>query len=249
MKKVLTLVLAAALICALLAGCGGASKGLQANTEYAQQKVSDFAHFQRRNAAVFADEVFCKAATAAMMITDKTTEEDFAKIARYLDLDSITVADETRTVIASYPEDEKGIQLKDIEEKKGFAGIVKNTCDKDMTDPVKNDETGEYSLLAGVKRSDGTGVVIIGLTTDEYGEIVGDNLAEKCGNNTFVLKDGVVISSTLNGVLPNDTLDIIKLNDDAIAKDTFSFTSDGKNYTGKSATAEGGYTVIVAEPA
>ena len=247
MKKVLVFVLAIALIGALLTGCGGVSKGLAANAEYAKDKVSDFSHYQKRNVALFADELFSKANTAAMLITDKTTDEDYEKIARNLSLDSITVADETRTVIASYPEGEKDKNLKDLEDKKMFAGIVRNIADKDMSEPVYDEESGKYSVMAGVKRTDGTGVVIIGLKTDDYADVNGDNLAEKCGNNMIVLKDGVVISSTLNGVLKSDTLEIVKLKEDDLNKDSFTFTCDGTAYIAKAVT-DGDYTVICAEP-
>ena len=247
MKKGFAIVLTIALICALLAGCSAGSKGLSANLDYAKEKVSDFSHYHKRYTAQFADEIFSKANITAMMITEDTTEEDLEKIARNLSLDSITVADETRTVIASYPQGEKDKNLKDIEEKKTFAGIVRNTADKQMSDPVYDEESGKYSLLAGVKRTDGTGVVIIGLKTADYADVNGDNLAQKCGNNMIVIEDDAVISSTLDGVVKSDALDIVSLSEDDLKKDSFSFTSDGTAYIAKSAT-EGGITVICAEP-
>lgn len=246
MKKCFAIVLMIALLCTLLAGCSG-SKGLNANFNYAKEKVSDFSHSQRRDLAVFANEIFQKANAAAMMITDDTTAEDFEKIALYLSLDSITVADETRKVTASYPEGEEGKNLKDLENKNSFAKIARDICDKMMTDPVYDEGTGEYSLFAGVKRTDGTGVVIVGLTTDDYADVCGDTLAEKCGNNMIVLKDGTVISSTLDGVVKSDTLDIVNLSEDDLKKDSFSFTSDGTGYNALSATIDD-YTLISAEP-
>ena len=246
MKKVFTIAAAIVLICALLAGCN-VSKGLSANLEYAKGKVSDFAHYERRNNAKFADSIFNKANLAAMMIKADSTDEDYEKIAKTLSLDSLTVADETRTVVGSYPAGEKDKNLKDIEDKSVFAGIVRNIADKQMTDPVYIAEDNTYSLLAGVKRTDGTGVVIIGLKTDEYADVNGDNLAEKCGNNIIILKDNAVVSSTVQGVVKSDAPDIINLTEDDLKKDSVSFTSDGKSYTAKVAT-EGDYTVICAEP-
>lgn len=245
MKKVFTLVLAAALIGAILAGC--ASKGLSADLDYAKEKISDFSHYKKRNTAKFADEIFSKANIAAMMITDDTTDEDYEKIAKNLSLDGITVADETRTVVASYPEGEKEKNLKDLDDKKVFAGIVRNIADKDMTDPVWDEESGAYSLMAGVKRTDGTGVVIITLKTADYAGVIGDDLAEKCGNNVIVLKGEEVISSTVDGVVKSDTLDAIGLTADDVKKESFSFSADSKSYNAVSAT-EGDYTVICAEP-
>lgn len=246
MKKVFTIVLATLLIGALLAGCG-TSKGLSANLDYAKGKLADFAHDQKRNESVFAGNVFKTANLAAMMITKDSTDEDYEKIVKNLSLDGLTVADETRTVVGSYPAGDKDKNLKDLGDKKEFAGIVRNTADKQMTDPVYNAEDGTYSLMAGVKRSDGTGVVIITLTTDAYGDVVGDNLAEKCGNNMIVLKNDTVISSTVDGVVKSDAPDVINLTQDDLKKDSINFTSDGKSYTAKTAS-EGGYTVICAEP-
>ena len=247
MKKVFTLVLAAILICALLAGCV-ASKGLSANLDYAKGKIADFAHDQKRNESIFATDIFKTANLVAMMITKDSTDEDYEKIAKNLSLDGITVADETRTVVGSYPAGDKDKNLKEFEDKKTFAGIVRNAADKQMTDPVYDEQSGTYSLLAGVKRSDGTGVVIIECKTAAYADVVGDNLAEKCGNNMIVVKGDAVLSSTVDGVAASDTLDAIKLTQDDLKKDSISFSADGKNYTAKAET-EGGLTVICAEPA
>lgn len=246
MKKVLLIVLAVALIGALLTGCGG-SKGLQANTDYAHQKLIDFNHYQKRNAALYADELFRKATVVALMADEDTTTEDFEKIAHNLSIDSITIADENHMVTASYPEGDKGKKLKDLEDRRTFAKIIRNVATKCMTDPVYDEETGNYSLFVGVKTTDETGAVIIGLTTDKYSELNGDTLAEKCGNNMIVLKGDEVISSTLDGVVKSDTLDVINLTADDLKKDTFSFTSDGTSYIAKSAT-DSDCTVICAEP-
>ena len=246
MKKIFTIAVSVILICALLAGCS-ASKGLSANLDYAKGKVADFAHDQKRNQSVFAGDIFKTANIAAMLITKDSTDEDFEKVAKTLSLDGLTVADETRTVVGSYPAGDKDKNLKDLDDKKEFAGIVRNTADKQMTDPVYHAEDGTYSLMAGVKRTDGTGVVIITLTTDAYGDAVGDNLAEKCGNNMIIVKGDTVISSTVDGVLKSDTIDIVKLTQDDLKKDAVSFTSDGTSYSAKVAN-EGGYAVICAEP-
>ena len=246
MKKVFTIIVSAILIGALLAGCS-ASKGLSANLDYAKGKIADFAHDQKRNESVFAGDIFKTANIAAMLIKEDSTDEDYEKIAKNLSLDGLTVADETRTVVGSYPAGDKDKKLKDLGDKKEFSGIVRNTADKQMTDPVYNAENGSYTLMAGVKRTDGTGVVIITITTDAYGDVVGDNLAEKCGNNMIIVKNDTVISSTVEGVVKSDTIDIINLTEEDLKKDSVSFTSNGKSYTAKTAS-EGGYTVLCAEP-
>lgn len=234
----------AVMLAAMLAGCGNASY-LDDQLAYAKEKVEAFSHDERRNLALFADDVFSKANLVAMMADGDTSDEDFAKIARYLSLDSITIVDENRNVIASYPEGDKGKALKDIEDKKEFLSIVKNITDKQMSDPVKDEDTGEYSMLAGVKRTDGTGAVIIGLTSDEYGELCGDKLADVCGQNTLVIKDGTVVSSTMTGAYAGDSLETLNISEDDLEKDSFSLTVDGSKYQCKPAKA-GDYIVVSA---
>lgn len=246
MKKVVTIVLAVVLVCALLAGCG-VSKGFAANLEYAKGKISDFVHDQKRNESMFATDIFKTANIAAMMITKDSTDEDYENIAKNLSLVSLTVADENHNIVGSYPAGDKDKKLKELDDKKNFASVIRNATVKQMTDPVYNEDDGTYSLLAGVKRTDGTGVVIIECKTTAYADVNGDNLAEKCGNNMIVVKNDAVISSTVDGVAKADSLDAIKLTADDLKKDTISFTADGKNYTAKAAT-EAGITVICAEP-
>lgn len=250
-KKSLALVLSAILIALSLAACGSsasASTGLKAALGYASEKVSDFSHYQRRNAAFFANDIFSRATAAAMMIRDDTAEEDLETIAHCLSLDSITVADETRTVVASYPAGEAEKSLKELEDKTIFSQIVRNIADKEMTDPVSGADGGTYSLLAGVKRSDGTGVVIIGVTTEDYADVCGDTIAEKCGVNTIVLRDDTVISSTLVGVNAQDTAQTLGISDEDMQKESFTLTVGDARYLCLSASA-GDYTVICAEPA
>lgn len=242
--KLLAGVIAVVLLSTLLVGCGS-SAYLDDQLAYAKQKVEDFSHDERRNLALFADEVFSKANLVAMMVDGDTSEEDFAKIARNLSLDSITIADENREVIASYPEGEKGKALKEIEDKKEFLSIVKNITDKQMTDPVKDKESGAYSLLAGVKRTDGTGAVIIGLTTDEYGELCGEKLAESCGQNTLVIKGDEVLSSTMTDIITGDSLEMLNIAESDLEKDSFDHIVDGIKFLFKPAEA-GNYTVICA---
>lgn len=242
--KLLAGVIAVVLLATLLAGCGSAAY-LDDQLAYAKEKVEEFSHDERRNIALFADEIFSKANLVAMMVDGDTSDEDFAKIARYLSLDSITVVDENRNVIASYPEGEKGKALKEIEDKKEFLSIVKNITDKQMTDPVKDEDSGEYSLLAGVKRTDGTGAVIIGLTTDEYGELCGEKLADSCGANTLIIKDDTVISSTLTGAYTGDSLETLNIAESDLEKDSFNLTVDGSKYLCEPAAA-GDYIVVCA---
>lgn len=243
--RLLAVLLAFVLMTALLAGCSS-SKHLDDQLAYATGKASDYAHFTVRNNSIFSNEMFSRAYAAAMMIKDDTTKEEFEQIAKYLFLDSITVADTSRTVIASYPEGEAGKKLKDIEDKKAFCSIIKDVSVKQMSDPVPVGEDGEYSVLVGVKRTDGTGVVVVGITTDRYADVCGSNLAEKCGVNTVIVQGDAVLSSTISGVKAGDTLESLGLSENDLDKGSFSLSADSVSYNCKSAKAED-LTVICAE--
>ena len=252
-KRIFACLLAALMLSALV-GCGGSNSGsgnLTSALESTKEKVAAFSHDQRRNAAIFAKDMFGVAADAAKEITDDATAEELEKIAQELSLDSITVADATRTVIASYPEDETGKNLNDIEDKKEFSSIVRNTTDRQMTDPVYDAESGKYSLMAGVKRSDGTGVVIVSLKTEKYADVLGASLAQDCGENTVIMQNDAVISSTLAGVSAADTMDKLGITGDDLKKDSFTMTVDGTEYICKAAVISerqsDGITVICAE--
>lgn len=245
-KRVLVCIAAAAVLMTALSGCG-ASKWLDENLAYATEKVSDYAHFEARASGVFSTGVFGKAYAAAMMLNDQSTEEDYANIVRYLDLDSITVADDSREVIASYPQDEKGKKVKDLGDKAVFLNIIKKNAPKQMTDPVKDEESGEYHLYAGVTQTDGSGAVIIEMTTADYADVCGETLAEKCGRNTLVFEGDTVISSTVNGVNVSDTAEKLGIADE-IGKDSFTLTADGITYQCKAAKVKN-YTIVCAEAA
>ena len=240
---------AAALVVAVsAAGCQGAasaSKGLDAALEYAGAKVSDYSSAKIRLSGIFSDETYCRANAAAMLVKADSTAEDFENIARYLLLDSITVADENGVITASYPEGDAGKKLKETEDRKTFNRICKGQTVKTMTDPVKGDEG--YAILAGVPRVDGAGAVIIGFTSDEYADVTGENLAEKCGVNTIVLSEGAVLSSTLDKAEAGAALDSLGVKAEDLEKGSFSMTVDGKSYDCKSKTADE-LTVICAEP-
>lgn len=248
--RILSVLTALVLLAASLAACGSDDAGdtsayLDDQLAYAKEKVEGFSRTERRSLALLSDELFSKASVAAMLIDGDTTEEDYAKIARYLSLDSITVADASRSVVASYPQGEEGKSLKEIEDKREFINIIKNVTVRQMTDPVRDDQSGSYSLLIGVKSADGSGAVIIGLTTDAYDELYGYTLAEKCGRNTLILKDDTVLSSTLKGVGAGADLKTLGVTKDDLSKDSFTLTADGKSYTCKSVQA-GNYTVVCA---
>ncbi len=252
--KTLCLAAAAALSVTAFAGCGAggnaaassSSKGFDAAFDYAKSQVSSYSSMQSRYSAVFADEAFSKANATAMLLDGKTAQEDLEKAARYLFLDSITVCDETGKVVASYPEGEAGKSIKEISDKAYFNRVVKGVVVKTMTDPVLQDDC-TYTVMTGVTRADGSGAVVIGFTTDEYTKVNGADVAKSCGVNTVVLKDGAVISATLDGVKAGDVLDTLGVKTDDVTKGSFDMKVGDASYSCKAATIDN-YIVICAEP-
>ena len=248
--RILAVAAAIVMLIASLSACGGSnnsasSKCLDADLAYALEKVSDFSHFEIRNSATFSEDAFSKANAAAMMISGRDSAEDLEKIVRFLKLDSLTVADETGVIIAACPDGEVGKRLKETD-KKSFGSIVKNITTKQMDLPALK-EDGSYGILAGVKREDGTGAVVVGFTSDSYADICGETLAEKCGNNTVVIKDDLVFSSTFAGASYGTDTTAVGMGPDVLEKGSFGLTFDGNEYSCKCAVT-GAYTVVCVEP-
>lgn len=242
----LTAILAAAAISAsmVLGGCsgGGSDAALDSMLEAAKAKVTDFESSGARIEFKFADEVFSKAFVAAMCLGEKPDEEKMQSVAKYLYLDSITVADENGIVTASYPDGEKGKKLKEIDGKKELNRIVRGMSYKKMTTPEATDD-GNYTLFAGVPGAEGKGAVVIGITSSDYADVTGGSLAEKCGVNTIIADKDGVISSTLDGVEAGKTLDEIGVKDSDISSGTFTLKAGDKSYTCKAEKTDS-HTVI-----
>lgn len=249
-KKSLALSIVIIMLAALLVGCGGqsVSKEATAALEKAQTTVTEFARNQRRNGAIFTHSIFEKANEAAEKIGDDYSTDNLKKVAEELTLDSITVADENKEILGSYPQDEVGKKLKEIEDKKMFSSIASNNAIEMISDPVFDEESGKYVFMAGVHRADGTGVVIIELKSDEYASVCGADLAGQLGENIVIVKDGVVISSSLEGVKPINTYNDLGITDDDLAKGSFGINVNGQQYKCVSAQS-GDYYIICAEVA
>ena len=257
-KKLLAVFAAAAIAGTAIAGCSSgsssnssdsssSSKALDAQLEFAKSKVEDYVSSEVLLSAKFADSSFNKAYTGALIINEKTPAESFETIAKNLEVDSFTVTDSSGAVVASYPENNKGKSIKDIKDISPFIRVVKGILLKTMTDPVPVEGSDSYSLYSGVARQDG-GVVVVGYKTDEYGKVIGADLADKSGVNTIVIKENAIISSTLDKAEKGGNLDSLGIKEDDIKKGEFDMTVDGKKYQCKSETVDD-YTVICAVPA
>lgn len=254
-KKTVTVFAAAAaalMLATALSGCGGSSGGansaLNASHKYADGILSKYVSSKNAASFAFTDEACAKATLASMFYTKDVDAEGMQKIARNLFADSITVTDDKGVVAASYPEGDEGKKLTELGERAVFNKVVKGMSEKLTTEPVLDEETGEYSLFAGVGRTDEGGTVIVGYKTKDYGDVCGDTLAQKCGVNTIVLQNDEVISSTLDGAKRGASLDSLGVKNDDLGKESFSFTVDGTKYTG-SASVKDKLVVISAVPA
>ena len=104
-----------------------------------------------------------------------------------------------------------------------------------------------YYVLAGVKKEDG-GVSVIGYYDESYAAVCGGDLAEKCGDNTVVVRKDKVISSSLDGVEAGASLEDIGVKSGDLMKDSFELTVKDKKYNAAAVT-KGDITAIVAIPA
>ena len=247
-KKSLALSIVIIMLAAVLVGCGGqsASKEAASALEKAQATVTEFARDQRRNGAIFTHSIFETANEAAQKIGDDYSADNLKKVAEEMSLDRIVAADPDKNILGSYPDDLSGKKLKEIEDLKQFSAIASNNAINMITDPVYDEESGKYVFVAGVHCADGSGVVIVELKSDEYASVCGADLAEKCGENIIIVKDDAVISSTVEGVKAQDTVDSLGISADDLAKGSFGITAGGKEY--KCICAQSGdYYVICAE--
>lgn len=247
--SVISLALAVLMIAAALSGCGGTDSTLKANKDYAADVISDFNSKSSATELYFANDAFSKAKTAAMMYKPGISDEDMEKIAKSIMLTSITVADAKGNIVACYPKGAEKGKLKDSKDKFSFYKVAKGISEKAINDnPPYNAETNTYAIFAGVKRVDADGAVVVGYDSADYAKVTGIDLANSCGANAVVIKEGKVLSSTLDGIERDKSLDDIGISEDDLKKDSFTFKTGDKSYNALSAK-NGDLTVICASPA
>lgn len=224
---------------------GNSQADLNSALSYSEEKVKDFNSQESKIKFDFTDKVYSKANAVALLYNKDTTTEDLQKITRDLYIDSVMIVDSNNNCVASYPEDYKGKNIKKMDGYAPFSKIVKGMSFKLMSEPVLAEGSNdEYSLLAGVPQNDGTGAVIIGITTDDYSDVIGSKLAEECGRNVIIAKDGEIVSSTF-GSEKKDKLQDLGINDSDLSKDSFNLNYDNNNYLCKT-SVQGDYTIICA---
>ena len=236
------------MIAATMSACSASGSGnstLNANKDYATKVISDFNSNSKAAEFEFSDQAYAKGGTAAMLFKPDISAEDLQQVARNLFLTSITVTNEKGDIVACYPEGAESGKIKDSKDKAVFNKVVKGVSEKYMTDPVYNAEDGTYAVLAGVRRKDADGAVVIGYNTKDYAAVTGTDLAKLCGANAVVIKDGAVLSSTLEGVKAEGKLEDLGISADDLKKDSFTVKVGDKSYSAVAST-KGDLTVICA---
>ena len=243
-RKGAALILSALMLAACATGCGssassgGSDKAVNAITSFSEKKVKEFIETATRTNARFTSGTFKIAGAAALAYTGK--EDTLGNIATTLSLESIAVTDDKGKIVAAFPEKLKGTALKDNEHTKMLNPIAKGISVKAIGDITPN-EDGSYTVYAGVERKDAAGAVVISLLSEDYADVTGANLAEKCGENVIIEKDGKRLSSSFTAA-GDQSVDQLGVKEDG--KIT-AVTADGKTYQAKAATIDN-YRVLTA---
>lgn len=211
----------------------------------ATDAVDSFESSITRNTFLFTDELYSKANIAASDITDKSTDEEIEKLARYLYADSIIVTDTEGKCIASYPADLKGTNISDNEDTSSFVKVLKGISFKSQSEPKLADETtGEYSLYTAVGRPDGQGIAIIGTTVSDYAQLIGSDIASDCNDNTIIANGDTIVSSSFADS-DKTSLAEMGITEENIKSGTFTLDINGKEYTFKAQNTNN-FTVLCA---
>ena len=219
------------------------SKKLDENMSVAVQAIDDFSYSVAGKNTAFTDELFSKANVVATYTDEKTSTEDLEKLARYLYIDSIQITDTEGKVVASYPADLKGKDIKDNAETKEFTKVLSGFSFKKQS-PAKAVDGG-YSLYTCVGRPEGKGAVIISSTEKGYGELKGESIADECNDNTIIVTGDMIVSSSF---AESDTTALNeKITEDMISAGEFTLDVNGNSYLCK-AQKQGDFTAICAVP-
>lgn len=215
---------------------------LDKNIATAKDAVSSYNTAYARNNFLFTDELYSKANLVSETITEKSSDEELEKLARYLYVDSIMLTDTEGKCIASYPADLKGSNISDNEDTSSFMKVIKNVLFKSQSEPkAVNESSEEYSLYTCVRRTDGQGIVVIGSTVSNYDELLGSAIASDCNDNTIIASGDKIVSSSL--AESKATLSEMGITEENLSEGTFTLSFDGQEYTCKAEKSED-FTVI-----
>ncbi len=223
---------------AINSGGSAAANAASAALDDAKKAVTDFVDDSVRLEADYYDNLFKKVNTAVVMYQGKNDNGQLENICSAVGADFILITDAKGKITQAYP-DEKLVG-KTLKENKmnAFGKITKGIVDKITTDPEKTDDG--YKINVGMRRQDSDGVLVLGITDDSYAVVAGENLADSCGKNTIVEKEGKIISTNFAPAGGCESIEAFEKK----AKEA-GYTFDGKHYETKKGDAED-YTVMVA---
>ena len=174
---------------------------------YTEAQIKAFDNSSSRRRAEFSTELFNKCFAAGMIYGGN--EKNLEQAAETLSLDAVAITDDKSNFIAAYSavtegDDvrasfKKGENLKKIDAIKLLNSVVKNNTTKKISDPITTpDGKTMFVVATQLKNDEGAiiGTTLICVTPENYAELQGAELAESCGPNVLVAKDGTTISCT-----------------------------------------------------
>ncbi|HCA05477.1 MAG TPA: hypothetical protein DEO32_06240 [Ruminococcaceae bacterium] len=236
---VTALLLAASCVTAcIVSGSGSGDAAAKASLANAEKTVQKFIDDSARIESDFTDNLLKKGSSAVIMYQGKNDDGQLEKIANAAGADFIVITDIKGKAVQAYPDEKMvGKTLKE-NNLSAFGKITKSIVDKMISDPVKTDDG--YKVNVGVRRQDADGVLILGFTDDSYAEVMGENLAEKCGNNVVICQGKELISTTFEPAKDCESAEAFEKK----AKDAGN-TFDGKKYDIAKGSVED-YTIFAA---
>lgn len=212
----------------------------------ASSKLDDYNNNYNYNNFEFMNTLFEKANVIASVVTENTSAETNAALAKNLGINSFVMTDADGKIIAASDETKVGTNFLDDEATKQFKPNLKGIKVKSISDPTAVEgEDGVYNLMACVARTEG-GIVIIDTNTSDYSAVIGADIANGCKGDTIIVKDGEVVSTNMN--LGDNGLKSAGITDEMIRSENFNVTIDGTTYS-LSSMPSGEYTIISGQPA
>lgn len=204
-----------------------------------EKVVKKFDSESIRTNAKFSDAIFKRASGAALAYTGK--DADLQKIAESLSFESVMITNDKSEIVAAYPADLVGKSIKKLEGTKKLNTVAKGIAIKALGEVIQAKDSDSYTAYAAVARQDDAGAVVVSLLADDYADIIGANLAESCGENVIIEKNGAAVSSSFTAAEGKKIADL----DKAGNGQKFDITLDGKTYEAKTTTV-GDYSVLTA---
>ncbi len=224
---------------------GNKHAALNQASDNARRQLQRYEVNAARMQSKFADSMFSKAISASLAYTGEGA--DLKKIADTLLLKSVNITDENGVITAAYPEDLLGKRLKDMDDTIALNPIAKNIVLKKVGKIIPQGN-GKYLVYVGAARVDlpegKTGAVVVTAVTDTYEEAYGANVADECGDNVILEKNGETFSNSFAEAKDKTISSLAGSNNGK----PFKLTLGGKTYDAK-VINEGEFKALVAAEA